>query len=246
MKFVRVIKDDGVLQICVRDKEVYNVYEMFHARHMLHLRAYKHKTCSIVEEMIKEALIKAKDHFRVPGTAGVELFAAASAPEAYTLLTDQVFQQIMSFHDPDGKLKEAKAILKRVEKRQLYKFVDQTLKKTEDNFDSETFCTKMPPDSDLTKDDIILMRVTFDYEMKEQNPMDYVKFFKKDNINVAVTIHREQLSKILPTTFRDVQIRVICRKDDDASIKAARRCFSAWFGDGDTTTEQQHLDTAQT
>ena len=32
-------------------QEVYNVYEMFHTRHMLHLRAYKHKTCSIVEEM---------------------------------------------------------------------------------------------------------------------------------------------------------------------------------------------------
>ncbi|CAI7999422.1 Deoxynucleoside triphosphate triphosphohydrolase SAMHD1 [Geodia barretti] len=242
MKFVRVIKDDGVLQICVRDKEVYNVYEMFHARHMLHLRAYKHKTCSIVEEMIKEALIKAKDHFRVPGTAGVELFAAASAPEAYTLLTDQVFQQIMSFHDPDGKLKEAKAILKRVEKRQLYKFVDQTLKKTEDNVYFKHTVSAFTSHCMLIYS---LTRVTFDYEMKEQNPMDYVKFFKKDNINVAVTIHREQLSKILPTTFRDVQIRVICRKDDDASIKAARRCFSAWFGDGDTTTEQ-HLDTAQT
>jgi hypothetical protein len=76
--------------------------------------------------------------------------------------------------------------------------------------------------------------VKFDYGMKEQNPMDYVKFFKKDNTNVAVTIHREQLSKILPTTFRDEQIRVICRKDDDASIKAARSCFSAWFSDGDT------------
>jgi HD superfamily phosphohydrolase len=131
MKFVRVIEDDGVRQICVRDKEVYNVYEMFHTRHMLHLRAYKHKTCSIIEEMIKDALIKANDHFVVPGTAGVKLSAAASAPEAYTLLTDQVFQQIMSFPDPDDKLKEAKAILKRVEKRQLYKFVGQTLKQTE-------------------------------------------------------------------------------------------------------------------
>ena len=69
MKFARVIKVDGKLQICIRDKvvaidflgiislfltyqqEVYNVYELFHTRHMLHLRAYKHKTCNIIEHM---------------------------------------------------------------------------------------------------------------------------------------------------------------------------------------------------
>jgi HD superfamily phosphohydrolase len=243
MKFVRVIEADGVLQICVRDKEVYNVYEMFHTRHMLHLRAYQHKTCSIVQEMIKEALIKANDHFEVPGTAGVKLSEVTSDLKAYTLLTDQVFQQIMSFPDPDGNLKEAKDILKRVEKRQLYKFVDQTLKPTE--FDEETFCTKMPPGSGLTKKDIILMSATFDYGMKEDNPIDCMYFFRKDTPDVAEKIHREQVSKILPSTFRDVQIRVFCRKDDETSIKAAKSCFSAWSGDNDATTEQ-HLDTTQT
>jgi hypothetical protein len=186
----------------------------------------------VLETRIKEALIKANDHFEVPGTAGVKLSEVTSDLKAYTLLTDQVFQQIMSFPDPDGNLKEAKDILKRVEKRQLYKFVDQTLKPTE--FDEETFCTKMPPGSGLTKKDIILMSATFDYGMKEDNPIDYVNFFRKDNPDVAVNIRREKVSKILPSTFRDVQIRVFCRKDDETSIKAAKRCFSAWFGDGDT------------
>jgi len=51
MKFARVINVKGKLQICVRDKEAGNIYDMFHTRNSLFRRAYQHKTSNIIERM---------------------------------------------------------------------------------------------------------------------------------------------------------------------------------------------------
>ena len=51
MKFIRVLDFDGMLQICVQDKEVDNLYEMFQARERLFRKAYQHKTTNIIERM---------------------------------------------------------------------------------------------------------------------------------------------------------------------------------------------------
>ncbi|KAK7910380.1 hypothetical protein WMY93_015064 [Mugilogobius chulae] len=59
IKFARVIEVENELQICTRDKEVSNIYEMFHTRSSLHRKAYQHKTTKIIEAMIKDALLKA-------------------------------------------------------------------------------------------------------------------------------------------------------------------------------------------
>jgi len=55
----RVIKVDGINQICVRDKELVNLYEMFHVREYLTRRAYKHEKASAINLMIIDALVKA-------------------------------------------------------------------------------------------------------------------------------------------------------------------------------------------
>ena len=51
MKFARVIKVEGNLQICVRDKEAGNIYDIFQTRNSLFRRAYQHKTSNIIERM---------------------------------------------------------------------------------------------------------------------------------------------------------------------------------------------------
>uniref|UniRef100_H0VBB6 Deoxynucleoside triphosphate triphosphohydrolase SAMHD1 n=1 Tax=Cavia porcellus TaxID=10141 RepID=H0VBB6_CAVPO len=43
LKFVRVCEVDNRKHICTRDKEVGNLYDMFHTRNSLHRRAYQHK-----------------------------------------------------------------------------------------------------------------------------------------------------------------------------------------------------------
>ncbi|XP_053387683.1 deoxynucleoside triphosphate triphosphohydrolase SAMHD1-like isoform X3 [Mercenaria mercenaria] len=65
--FSRVIEVNGERQICYRDKEAANLYDMFHTRYLLHIRAYQHKTNNIIEYMIAEALILADEFIRFPG-----------------------------------------------------------------------------------------------------------------------------------------------------------------------------------
>lgn len=60
LNFARVCEVDGQKHICTRDKEVGNLYDMFHTRNCLHRRAYQHKVCNIIETMITEAFFKSR------------------------------------------------------------------------------------------------------------------------------------------------------------------------------------------
>lgn len=52
IQYSRVIstEEEGP-QICIRDKECNNIYDMFHARRVLHRTAYKHRVVQIIDHM---------------------------------------------------------------------------------------------------------------------------------------------------------------------------------------------------
>uniref|UniRef100_A0AAZ1XAM0 HD/PDEase domain-containing protein n=1 Tax=Oreochromis aureus TaxID=47969 RepID=A0AAZ1XAM0_OREAU len=93
--FARVCNVDGQLHICSRDKEMANLYDMFHTRNSLHRRAYQHRVKMAVEIMIKDALLKADQdpHFQIKSSEGktCSLSAAKKHKEAYTKLTGRGF-----------------------------------------------------------------------------------------------------------------------------------------------------------
>uniref|UniRef100_A0A7N6BLD2 Deoxynucleoside triphosphate triphosphohydrolase SAMHD1 n=1 Tax=Anabas testudineus TaxID=64144 RepID=A0A7N6BLD2_ANATE len=126
LKFARVCKVEGQKNICTRDKEVGNLYDMFHTRNCLHRRAYQHKVGNIIETMITEAFFKADPYIKIQG-AGGKIFTLSTAiddMEAYTKLTDHVFEQILNSSSPE--LAEARQILQNILRRRLYKCVGQT------------------------------------------------------------------------------------------------------------------------
>ncbi|KAH9490953.1 SAM domain and HD [Bulinus truncatus] len=67
MKLARVVEEDGEVQICVRDKEIGNLYSMFYTRYNLDKCAYKHRVSYGLEIMVTEALILADDHVTYKG-----------------------------------------------------------------------------------------------------------------------------------------------------------------------------------
>ncbi|TDG96859.1 hypothetical protein EPR50_G00234330 [Perca flavescens] len=142
IQFARVIKveKDGLNHICSRDKEVGNLYDMFYTRNCLHRRAYQHRVNKIIEYMIAEAFVKADELIKIKGSGGKEftLSTAIDDMEAYTKLTDHVFEQILELdeakvpnsssveQDEAKKLAEAKEILKRIISRDHYRFLGET------------------------------------------------------------------------------------------------------------------------
>ncbi|XP_036960011.1 deoxynucleoside triphosphate triphosphohydrolase SAMHD1-like [Acanthopagrus latus] len=125
--FARVCEVDGKKQICVREKEAVNIYDMFHTRYSLHKRAYQHKVNKIIETMITDAFVEADGHIMIEGSGGKKytLSNAMEDMEAYTKLTDHVFEEILFSSSDD--LSKAREILKRIISRDLYRFLGEKL-----------------------------------------------------------------------------------------------------------------------
>ncbi|KAF4097094.1 deoxynucleoside triphosphate triphosphohydrolase SAMHD1 [Onychostoma macrolepis] len=237
LKFARVCKVRGKKHICTRDKEVGNLYDMFHTRNCLHRRAYQHKVGNIIETMITEAFVKADPHIQIQGSSG-RIFTISSAiedMEAYTKLTDHVFEQILYSSAPE--LSEARAILHNIVCRRLYKCVGQTT--PESHVDAspeklldwaeEVACAKPSgTDASLIAEDFVVSVIHMDYGMKEKNPINNVHFYCKKDPTKAIKIRKKQVSKLLPECFAEQLIRVYCKKTDDKSLEAAKKYFVQW------------------
>ncbi|XP_033626546.1 deoxynucleoside triphosphate triphosphohydrolase SAMHD1-like [Asterias rubens] len=239
MKFSRVIEVDGKKQICARDKEVGNLYDMFHTRNSLHRRAYQHKVTKIIETMIVEALAKANDHFLVKGKNGNKLKMSEAIDDmvAYTKLTDDITLQIMRSDDPN--LEESRRILELVQKRQLYKCIGQTQPPDGTVLDrasipkmKEEIVCELDPDvlggTPLSVGQLIIHVVDLNYGMGGQNPIDHVRFYSKENPQQAVMVRKSQVSQMLPERFAEQHIRVYCKSRETEEIIKASRCFQSW------------------
>uniref|UniRef100_F7CIF8 Deoxynucleoside triphosphate triphosphohydrolase SAMHD1 n=1 Tax=Monodelphis domestica TaxID=13616 RepID=F7CIF8_MONDO len=239
LKFARVCKVDEKTHICTRDKEVGNLYDMFHTRNCLHRRAYQHKIGNIIETMITDAFLKADPYIQIEGTGGKKytLSTAIDDMEAYTKLTDNIFLEIL--HSTDPKLAEAREILQKVECRKLYKFVGETQPTGKDRIETDEY-DQLPesvadskPESiplpvELKAEDFVVDVINMDYGMKEKNPIDNVRFYCKSDRNKAVMITKDQVSQLLPEQFAEQLIRVYCKRTDKQSLDAAGQYFVQW------------------
>ncbi|XP_038069887.1 deoxynucleoside triphosphate triphosphohydrolase SAMHD1-like isoform X2 [Patiria miniata] len=239
MKFSRVIEVDGKKQICARDKEVGNLYDMFHTRNSLHRRAYQHKVNKIIESMLVEALVKANDHFLVKGKEGkmLKISEAIDDMVAYTNMTDDIILQIMRSDDPA--LAESRRILEMVQRRQLYKCIGQTQPPDGTFIDrnrvpemkEEIIGAQETKDMDgvqLTADQLIIHIVDLNYGMGRKNPIDHMRFYSKANPQQAVVVRKGQVSQMLPERFAEQHIRVYCKRRDPEYINKAFECFQSW------------------
>uniref|UniRef100_A0AAX7T2F4 Deoxynucleoside triphosphate triphosphohydrolase SAMHD1 n=1 Tax=Astatotilapia calliptera TaxID=8154 RepID=A0AAX7T2F4_ASTCA len=241
LNFARVCEVDGQKHICTRDKEVGNLYDMFHTRNCLHRRAYQHKVCNIIETMITEAFLKADPHLQFEGKDG-KMFTLSTAIDdmvAYTKLTDNVFEQILNSSSPE--LAEAKQILHNIVCRRLYKclgqttsetsiLVTQTIKSLEADL-ARSIPQSGTQDVNLQPEDFVVSVIVMDYGMKEKNPINNVRFYCKNDMTKAIQIRKNQVSKLLPEQFVEQLIRVYCKKTDDKTLEAAKKHFVQWCMD---------------
>lgn len=238
LKFARVCEVDNTKHICTREKEVGNLYDMFHTRNSLHRRAYQHKVGNIIDRMITDAFLKADPYIEIIGSQGKKyhISTAIDDMEAYTRLTDNVFLEILYSTDP--KLEAAREILKKIECRNLYKYVGET-QPTEKKITRED-CKYLPKEVadakppevplevELKAEDFIVDVIDMDYGMEDQNPIDNVRFYCKSDPGKAIMITKNQVSQLLPERFAEQLIRVYCKKTDKKSLFAAAQHFVYW------------------
>lgn len=254
IKFARICEVDDetrahkVKHICTREKEVGNLYDMFHTRNCLHRRAYQHKIGNLIDIMITEAFLKADPHVEITGTEGkkFQISTAIDDMEAFSKLTDNIFLEILYSTDPQ--LSEARNILRNIECRNLYKYLGETQPKREkirkeeyDKLAQEVADAKpeIAPDVELKAEDFIVDVINMDYGMEDKNPIDNVHFYCKSDSRQAVTITKDQVSQLLPQKFAEQLIRVYYKKKDKKSLDAAGKHFIQWCASRDFTKPQQ-------
>ncbi|KAG0219960.1 SAM domain and HD [Mortierella sp. NVP41] len=216
MKMSRVIDD----QICWHHKEVYNLYELYHTRFSLFKRVYTHRVGKAIEYMLTDALLAADS------VMGIS--QAIFDGEQYLHLTDDIIRQIERSHEPG--LEDSKAILKRIRTRNLYKFVDELLIPreklgvlTKENINSTEIVSCQGSNDHLRRDDVIVEFLKNNYAMKDQNPVDGIKFFSKTNHSASYHIPKEKVSSLIPSEFQENIIRVFSR--DPTKVQAVHEAF---------------------
>ncbi|XP_050700753.1 deoxynucleoside triphosphate triphosphohydrolase SAMHD1-like [Eriocheir sinensis] len=233
IRFSRVIpvENDGP-QICIRDKECNNIYDMFHARRVLHRTAYKHRVVQIIDHMLVDAFLSADKHIRYTGAQGVKYALADVCDDmvAYTNLTDEVFHRIILDEGNHPEVQYAKNILSDILRRQLYRCVGHAKpadpNTTRKNLE-EALRKQIPSDSSLKLDqDLIIIEFELDYGKKDQNPVDFVYFYGKSSPDKPTKIKREE-SLMLPKSFQERIFRVLCRNSDEDKFKQAQEFLSA-------------------
>uniref|UniRef100_A0A670XVC8 Deoxynucleoside triphosphate triphosphohydrolase SAMHD1 n=1 Tax=Pseudonaja textilis TaxID=8673 RepID=A0A670XVC8_PSETE len=242
IKFARVCEVKDMMHICTRDKEVGNLYDMFHTRNCLYRRAYQHKVVNVIETMITDAFLKADPHIKIKGSGGkvFQISTALEDMEAYTKLTDEIFLKIL--HSDEPELSDAREILCKVQRRDLFKCLGETQPPEGEEVkkeDYEGLCAEivnskpmtMSEDVELKAEDFIVDVIDMDYGMKKRNPINSVRFYCKYDITQAIKITREQVSKLLPEKFAEQIIRVYCKKKDTKIIEAATKYFVKWCMD---------------
>ncbi|KAK2187984.1 hypothetical protein NP493_148g04010 [Ridgeia piscesae] len=234
LKFARVIEVDGRKHICFRDKEERSIYNMFYTRTVLHQRAYQHVVCHAVEIMLTDALLKANDHLMIYGkeeSRPLKMSECMDDMEAFSQLTDHVYHLILHGSPKNG-LREAADILRRLERRELYRCISHTRPRS---------CPAVVRVEEISKrvvelsqgtvapEDFKISVVKFDYGMCEKNPVDSVLFYKKKEPEKAVSRGTEEpISLLLPSTFCEFILRFFWKKSD-ASSEHGRLAFEAWL-----------------
>ncbi|XP_046895380.1 deoxynucleoside triphosphate triphosphohydrolase SAMHD1-like isoform X2 [Hypomesus transpacificus] len=226
INFARVCEVDGESQICTRDKEVDNLYDMFHTRFSLHRRAYQHRVVNLIELMIADALVKANEHIKIEGSGG-EMFRMSEAiddMEAYSKLTDHVFEQIL--HSSSPELAEARQILENITCRRLYKFVADSRREVS-QVQFEDWAREVARRMNLDANDFV---IRIDYGMKEDDPIDQMRFYSKKDPTKAFKISKNQVFFLKPKSFSQHQIRIYYKKEtDEETIKAINDDWSRNF-----------------
>ncbi|KAI8058362.1 HD phosphohydrolase domain-containing protein [Syncephalis plumigaleata] len=216
MQFSRVIDD----QICYYHKEVYNLYELFNTRYSLFKRIYTHRVACAIEHMLTDALLAADPYLK--------LSDAIDDMEQYSRLTDHVIRTI-EFSKED-KLASARAIIQRIRKRQLYRFVEERMIPAgskaymKNKINALAICSHQSEYACIKEDDIIVDWLTVGYGFNGKNPVDSIKFYSKFQ-DESFHIPREQVSFLAPENFEEAIVRIYAR--DPKHVKAIQEAFQA-------------------
>ena len=219
---IRVLGVGGQLQVCVRDKEVVNLYEIFHVRWKLHYSVYQHKTTKVLEDMLFKAL------HAVDSTFGIS--ASVHDMSSYMWMTDSIVYEILRSTKNTPAVKTAQEILHKLQKRELYAFCGEVnvcnTNRTTSECTSEEIGKEIGGMSEAICAEDVFVDITYiGIGKKGRDPINHVAFFTKHG-GVTKRPSRD-VSQLIPNKFEEEYIRVWSRHANKK--KDVQQSFALWM-----------------
>ena len=221
----------GRTKLCIRDKELSNVQNLFCDRVSLHKAGYQHKTCLIINRMLLDALLLADDHL-YEGT--MKLSEACDDVEKFIELSDErIFREIQFSRNDNPQMQEAKQILMRIIKRELYKSVGKIEFCGEIGATAEFKINAEEVDG-MHMNELILINKSVNMGGdKKINPVKNVQFIDKAGDNVK--FNDNQLKQGLPPQVNYEELIIVskrkkCNESDEKYFEKLSSKFSNKVG----------------
>ncbi|GMH27636.1 hypothetical protein Nepgr_029479 [Nepenthes gracilis] len=206
METMRVMGDE----ICYRAKEYLTIHKLFIARADLHRTVYTHAKVKAIELMVVDALLKANHYLKID--------SYVCDPAQYWKLDDSIIKTIEI--DPDQELKEARDLILRIRRRDLYQFCNDfavpkdKLEHFKDVTAQDIICSQVCGRVTLKEEDIAVSNVKIDLTRGRRNPLESIKFFKDYECDEKFSIQDERISHLLPACCQDKIVRVYSKKPE--------------------------------
>jgi len=203
MIFSRVINNE----ICYHQKEGWNLNSLFNTRYSLFKQVYSHKAGNSIELMMADVFSLADPYMHISDKV--------DDAQKYIHLTDCILKTIES--DLSLELEPARKLLRRIRKRDLYRFVDEyILPGKQKNYVvmptvADIITCQSHDGINLTEDDIVIDTHFNNYALNDQNPIDNIKWFTKWDQTESISMSQKDISLLAPSTFSEKYVRIYCR-----------------------------------
>ncbi|CAI5513860.1 unnamed protein product, partial [Closterium sp. Naga37s-1] len=212
------VKDD---EICFKYSELGTVNDMFLQRTKMYQNVYTHKTVKAVEHMVLEALIHANHKFRFGE------IAESKDLDRFCELDDTILRDIVRSRNPS--LKKSQEILKQIERRQLYQYINEFVVPVEalPHFRKLTVAELLRhgTGSYLREhgDQVIVDNIKIDYGQDINNPLDKAHFFDERPYKFPISCN--QISTMMPQNYKDLTVRVYIKTRDQRLEDEVKEAF---------------------
>lgn len=222
--FTRLYKYNHIIDnnICYNSKAIFDIYELFRQRYTMHKQIYNHKIGKSIEYMISDVLYYADPILKISDTI--------NHPRDFLNTTDNIVYLIKYMND--NKLNKSKEIIKRIEKRDLYKYVTEYIV-------PDTLVNVIPKikkidissntNVNINLDDIIIYDNRINYNLNNQNPVDNVYFYNNQDMTTKFHKSKEDISLLLPNIFEERIIRIYSKTNNKIINKAIKDAFNIYI-----------------
>lgn len=206
MESMKVIDDE----ICYRAKEYWDVHKLFVTRADLFRMVYTHPKVKALELMLADALVLANGY--------LDISSRIDDPAEYWKLDDFVLKAIETA--PDEGLKEARTLILRMRRRDLYQYCNEysvpyeQLEHYKEVTPQDIVCAQKESGINLKEEDIAVSNIKIDLTRGEENPLNRVHFFQDYDSTSKFSIDKERISQLLPASCQDRIVRVYSKKPE--------------------------------